>query len=96
MIIYTIYKELSDLKAEVAKNTAIRPYQDALIQCGIDKAFLAAINYTKEKTCKMIEGVLCLPSEPTVTGLIGANGCCYPRLATTAGGGTDAGTGASA
>lgn len=34
-----IMKELSDLKAQVAINAAIRPYQDKLIQCEIDKAF---------------------------------------------------------
>lgn len=36
-----ILKELSDLKAQVAINAAIRPYQDKLIQCEIDKAFTA-------------------------------------------------------
>lgn len=30
-----IRKELSDLKAQVAINAAVRPYQDKLIQCGI-------------------------------------------------------------
>lgn len=39
-------KELSDLKAQVAINSAIRPYQDKLIQCEIDRAFTAGINYT--------------------------------------------------
>ena len=33
-----IRKELSDLKAQVAINAAVRPYQDKLIQCEIDKA----------------------------------------------------------
>ena len=31
-----IRKELSDLKAQVAINAAVRPYQDKLIQCEID------------------------------------------------------------
>lgn len=52
----SIRQELSDLKAQVAINAAIRPYQDKLIQCEIDKAFTAGINYTDRKTCKMIEG----------------------------------------
>lgn len=49
-----IRKELSDLKAQVAINAAVRPYQDKLIQCEIDKAFTAGINYTDRKTCKVI------------------------------------------
>ncbi len=47
-----IRKELSDLKAQVAINAAVRPYQDKLIQCEIDKAFTAGINYTDKKTCE--------------------------------------------
>lgn len=49
-------------------DAAIRPYQDKLIQCEIDKAFTAGINYTDRKTCKMIEGQVVLPNTPTVTG----------------------------
>lgn len=64
----SIRQELSDLKAQVAINAAIRPYQDKLIQCEIDKAFTAGINYTDRKTCKMIEGQVVLPNTPTVTG----------------------------
>lgn len=76
----SIKKELSDLKAQVAINAAIRPYQDKLIQCEIDKAFTAGINYTDRKTCKMIEGQVVLPSTPTVTGL--GSYCCYHNTAT--------------
>lgn len=35
-----IRKELSDLKAQVAINAAVRPYQDKLIQCEIDNLLL--------------------------------------------------------
>lgn len=71
--------EISDLKAQVAVNTAIRPYQDKLIQCEIEKAFTAGINYVDKKTCNVIYGVTCLPSEPTTTGLVGRNACgCLP------------------
>lgn len=76
----SIRKELSDLKAQVAINAAIRLYQDKLIQCEIDKAFTAGINYTDRKTCKMIEGQVVLPSTPTVTGL--GSYCCYHNTAT--------------
>ena len=72
-----IRKELSDLKAELAVTKAIRPYQDKLIQCEMEKMFTAGINYTDRKTYNVIYGVVTLPNEPTVTGLVGRNvyGC---------------------
>lgn len=72
-----IRKEISDLKAELAVTKAIRPYQDKLIQCEMEKMFTAGINYTDRKTCNVIYGVVTLPNEPTVTGLVGrnSNGC---------------------
>lgn len=76
----SIRKELSDLKAQVAINAAVRPYQDKLIQCEIDKAFTAGINYTDKKTCKAIYGEVCLPNTPVVTGYVGANQCGCPRV----------------
>jgi hypothetical protein len=77
-----IKKELCDLKAMVAINSAVRPYQDKLIQCEIDKAFTAGINYTDKKTCNVIYGEVVLPSTPTVTGYVGANQCGCPRVVT--------------
>lgn len=74
-------KELCDLKAQVAIAAAVRPYQDKLIQCEIDKAFTAGINYTDRKTCKMVEGVVVVPTEPTITGL--GSYCCFRNAATT-------------
>lgn len=74
-----IRKELSDLKAELAVTKAIRSYQDKLIQCEMEKMFTAGINYTDRKTCNVIYGVVTLPNEPTVTGLVGRNACgCLP------------------
>jgi hypothetical protein len=73
-------KEISDLKAQVAINSAVRPYQDKLIQCEIDKAFTAGINYTDKKTCKAIYGQVTLPNTPTVTGFVGANACGCPQI----------------
>lgn len=74
-----IRKELSDLKAELAVTKAIRPYQDKLIQCEMEKMFTAGINYTDRKTCNVIYGVVTLPNEPTITGLVGRNACgCLP------------------
>lgn len=84
--LFALYKEsrdkddmlkerLSALESAVAVNTAIRPYQDRLIQCDIDKAHDDAINFTKEKTCKAIYGQICLPNTPVITGYAGANSC---------------------
>lgn len=70
-----IRKELSDLKAQVAVSNAIRPYQDKLIQCEIEKAFTAGINYVDRKTCRMVQGQVVLPNTPVVTGYAGFN-CC--------------------
>lgn len=71
---------MCDLKAQVAINSAIRPYQDKLIQCEIDKAFTAGINYTNQKTCNVLYGQLVLPSTPTVTGYAGATRCGCPTV----------------
>jgi hypothetical protein len=81
-----IKKELCDLKAMVAINSAVRPYQDKLIQCEIDKAFTAGINYTDKKTCNVLYGQVVLPSTPTVTGYVGANRCGCPTIITEAAG----------
>lgn len=68
-------KELCDLKAQVAINTAIRPYQDKLLQNEIATAFSNAINYVDRKTCKMISGQVVIPNTPVVTGF-GGYCCC--------------------
>lgn len=75
---------IGQLEKEVAVNTAIRPYQDKLIQCEIEKAFTAGINYTDRKTCRMITGELVLPSTPTVTGYPSYNPCSCPAATTPA------------
>lgn len=77
-------KELCDLKAQVAIANAIRPYQDKLIQCEIDKAFTASVNHTDRKTCRTIQGQLVLPNTPVVSGYAGYNCCCnqFPAATT--------------
>lgn len=72
------------LEKEVAVNTAIRPYQDKLIQCEIEKAFTAGINYVDRKTSHMIVGQTVLPSTPVVSGY-GSYCCCTPAAAQAAG-----------
>lgn len=66
--------KFNELDKKVAVLEATRPYQDRLIQCEIDKAFTASVNYTDKKTCRMIQGQLVLPNSPTVTGY----GSYYP------------------
>lgn len=73
-----LWKEISDLKAHVAANDAIRPYQDKLLQCEIAGVKTAAafnderiVNYIDKLDCRNIKGVNCLPDTPTVTGYIG-------------------------
>lgn len=68
--------KINEIASAVAVNTAIRPYQDKLIQCELEKNFTWLKNYVDRKTCRMIEGVNTLPLTPTVTGVIGQN-CCY-------------------
>lgn len=72
--------KINALETQVAVNAAIRPYQDKLIQCEIEKAYTAGINYTDRKTCKMITGQVVLPSTPTVTGY--GSYCCCPSATT--------------
>lgn len=50
--------QIEELKTQVAVGAAIRPYQDKLIQCEIERAFTAGINYVDKKTCNVIYGVL--------------------------------------
>ena len=69
-------QKFNDLDKKVAVLEATRPYQDRLIQCEIDRAFNASVNYTDKKTCKALYGVVGLPSTPTVTVLQGANPFC--------------------
>lgn len=61
------------MKAELAVIKAIRPYQDKLIQCEMEKMFTAGINYTDRKTCNVIYGIVTLLNELTVTGLVWTN-----------------------
>ena len=73
-------EKFNSLDRKIAVLEATRPYQDRLIQCEIDRAFTASVNYTDRKTCRAIYGVVGLPSTPTVTVLEGANpfGCNCP------------------
>lgn len=74
---------ISQLEKEVAVGAAIRPYQDKLIQCEIEKAYTASINHTDRRTCKMLEGTVVLPNV-TTTGF--PSYCCCRGNAASGGG----------
>ena len=91
---FDLYKLNRDTKDELARRiedvdkkvdimAAIRPYQDALINCKIDNnAMIADFNLAR-RTCRMIQGELVLPSTPTVTGYASYNPCaCQPSTTT--------------
>lgn len=83
---FDLYKLSRDQKDELSRRidevdkkvdvmAAIRPYQDALINCKIDSnAMIADFNLAR-RTCRMIQGELVLPSTPTVTGYASYNPC---------------------
>ena len=73
---------LSALETQVAVGAAIRPYQDRLLQCEIDKAYCGSINYTDRKTCRMIQGNLVLPNT-TTTGFQSITCPCNQQAAAT-------------
>jgi hypothetical protein len=82
--------KIYDIAQQVAINTAVRPYQDKLIQCKIDESVAWLKNYVDRNLCGVIKGVNCLPLTPTVTGVIGQN-CCYQFPAAAAAGAAEAG-----
>lgn len=80
---------IGQLEQKVAVNEAIRPYQDKLLQKGIEEAYMAGVNYTDRKTCRMITGQLVLPNSPEVTGY-GSYCCGQGGGSSTSGGGSAA------
>lgn len=68
-------EKINKLQSKVDVMAAIRPYQDALINAKIDQNALMSDYNLSRRTCRMIEGELVLPNDPTVTGFKGADGC---------------------
>jgi hypothetical protein len=81
---------IAAVETSSAVNAAVRPYQDKLIQCEIEKSFAWLKNYIDRKTCRMIEGVNTLPLTPEVTGVLSQTCCNQQLLAALAGGGAAA------
>jgi hypothetical protein len=60
--------KINEVDKKVDMMAAVRPYQDALINCKIDNVALVSDFNLARRTCRMIQGELVLPSTPTVTG----------------------------
>lgn len=67
--------KINDVEKKVDVMSAIRPYQDALINAKIDNVALISDFNLARRTCRMIQGELVLPSTPTVTGYASYNPC---------------------
>lgn len=74
--------KINEVDKKVDMMAAVRPYQDALINCKIDNVALVGDFNLARRTCRMITGELVLPSTPTVTGYASYNPC-NPQSATT-------------
>ena len=70
-----IYAKIADVEKKVDVMAAIRPYQDALINCKIDNVAQVSDFNLARRTCRMITGELVLPSTHTVTGYPSYNPC---------------------
>lgn len=58
-------EKFNALDKKVAVMEAIRPYQDRLIQCEIDRAYTASINHCDRLDCRNLKGTLVLPNSTT-------------------------------
>jgi len=74
--------KISDVEKKVDVMTAVRPYQDALINAKIDNVALVGDFNLARRTCRMIQGELVLPSTPTVTGYPSYTPCSPTPAAT--------------
>ena len=66
--------EICALKAKIAELTAIRPYQDRLLQNDIEKTAAWLKTYIDGRLCKVVEGTVVLPTDNPVTGI--TSYCC--------------------
>lgn len=70
-----LISKINEVDKKVDMMAAIRPYQDALINCKIDNVALVSDFNLARRTCRMIQGELVLPSSPTVTGYASFSPC---------------------
>lgn len=74
---------VGQLETQIAVLAAIKPYENKLIQCEIDKVADHAAFNLASRTCRMISGEVVLPSTPTVTGYASYSPCNCGQVATT-------------
>lgn len=67
--------KIADVEKKVDVMSAVRPYQDALINAKIDNVAMVGDFNLARRTCRMIQGELVLPSTPTVTGYASYSPC---------------------
>lgn len=67
--------KINEVDKKVDMMAAVRPYQDALINCKIDNVALVSDFNLAKRTCRMIQGELVLPSTPTITGYASYSPC---------------------
>lgn len=67
--------KINEVDKKVDMMAAVRPYQDALINCKIDNVALVSDFNLARRTCRMLQGELVLPSTPTVTGYASYTPC---------------------
>ena len=70
-----IFAKIADVEKKVDIMSAVRPYQDALINAKIDNVAAVSDFNLARRTCRMIQGELVLPSTPTVTGYASYSPC---------------------
>lgn len=70
-----IMAKIADVEKKVDVMSAVRPYQDALINAKIDNVALVGDFNLARRTCRMIQGEVVLPSTPTVTGYASYSPC---------------------
>ena len=58
--------KINEVDKKVDMMAAVRPYQDALINCKIDNVALVSDFNLARRTCRMITGELVLPSTPNL------------------------------
>jgi hypothetical protein len=75
--------KINEVDKKVDMMAAVRPYQDALINCKIDNVALVSDFNLARRTCRMIQGELVLPSTPTVTGYASYSPCNPVQTPTT-------------
>ena len=75
--------KINEVDKKVDMMAAVRPYQDALINCKIDNVALVSDFNLARRTCRMIQGELVLPSTPTVTGYASYSPCNPVQSAST-------------